>query len=1612
MRKLINRRVLISMLFIGLTLMGYFSYSYLPMELYPNAELPLLSVRISMQQELDPVYTETKAVMPIEGIISALDGVEKIESRISPRNANISVSFTKNTDIKYAYLKLEEKVKSAATNLPEEFTVVVNKASTAMVSSQFMNLLVLSSEDVDYVRNITDKDIAPIIENVDGVAGCVVIGGRQKSIEIVVDKDKCKALNINRSQISALISRNMGEKTFTGSVFEDNKRYFVNVTAEYVKTEDLGNIVVAAPVLLKDIADISFGIKEEETYSRVNGKEVITCIVAKSPQANIIELSERVRGEIARLNIELEPKDVNIKVDMDMAETMSENLDTIVNLGLTGALMAIFILYLFLRNFKIVTIIAFSIPISVFSSFYFFYMADISINTLTLTGIALAVGMLLDNSVVVMENVFRLRSLGVPAEDAVVNGTKEVWKSVFAGTLTTITVFLPFLFADNYMVKLIGEHIGVSIVSTLTVSLVVSLLLVPMALNFFLKRKEATDKRAKWDSGDSGDNGDKWDKNVGFSALAPHSRVVQVYVAILKMCLRKPTLIVLGALVLLLLTLGLTFTLSLSTLKAIETDTFNLYITSPNGFTLERTDKMIRGYEEELVKVEEIEQLNSKIYTTEANITVKLKKDYAKISKKSLSSLKWEVIELARRQRIWDISLEASSSSENFQGGGGDGMLGGDGLLALMGVGNQSERIMVRGEDFEQMENVAEYIQYQLRELSNISNARISSSRNIPESRIQFDQYLMGIYDVTPTNVVTELNNFAPENTTQIKYKAGDDEYDIIIKDKDFVERAEEDKRKQRTLDELRTLEVTNQNNSLIELTNFAKINLTRGKGNINRVNQAKEIRVNYSFSSEINESKSFLESARAEIDDLVQAVDVPSGVALEVIHEEEDVMEEFTFLILAAFVIIFMILASVFESLSAPIVLMFAIPLAAIGSLVALLLTGNSIMNANVLTGFIILIGIVVNNSIILIDYTSILRRRGFRKPRALLVAGISRLRPILITSITTIVAMVPLALGKGEFVAGLGAPFAITVIGGLAMSTLLTLIIVPTLYSGLEDALKRLRTQALWLKITQIVLMVASVIAILLATDSIWWRLAFFILAVILVPGVTWFIDSSLRTAQSGVVAADEEIVITVENLVKIYGRPSEFARELVSGLKIRERLGIREEYQHWKDLRLFLWMLPLAAFFYYFAYFYQTGVFWGMVGAVLAWYLTIHILNIVQQFNTSRHLSRNPSSNPSKRGNWRIKITYIVWVAVYYFMPLITIGWAMMKFASGWAVILGVLWYIGIWVKYLGDKLAKEDINIDLLDGKFRLLRKGIYRFATKVPIIGYKKKPFKALNAVSLEIHTGMFGLLGPNGAGKTTLMRIICGIFEQSYGKIFINGIDTQEKREELQGLIGYLPQEFGMYENLSSWDFLDYQALLKGISNKEMRNKRITEVLEAVHMYETRNKKIGGFSGGMKQRIGIAQTLLNLPRILVVDEPTAGLDPRERIRFRNLLVELSRSRIVIFSTHIIEDIASSCNQVAVINKGLLKYLGTPSDMANIAKQVTWMFEVTAEEFEQLPSTLLIVHHIKIGDIIRVRSLSEEKPHPNAVATNPVLEDSYLWLLRGVKIANKEEIITQ
>ena len=330
--------------------------------------------------------------------------------------------------------------------------------------------------------------------------------------------------------------------------------------------------------------------------------------------------------------------------------------------------------------------------------------------------------------------------------------------------------------------------------------------------------------------------------------------------------------------------------------------------------------------------------------------------------------------------------------------------------------------------------------------------------------------------------------------------------------------------------------------------------------GNIHRENQEKRITVTYNFNDEIKNSKDLLEGARQEIESIVAGLNIPPGIAVEIVHEENQ-WKDLYYIIGVAFLLIYMILAAVFESLATPVVLMFSIPLAALGSLIALILTGNSLINLNTLTGFLILLGVVVNNGIILIDYTNILRKRGNRVHRALMTAGVSRLRPILITASTTVIAMVPLAMGKAEFVSVIGASFAITVIGGLTLSTLLTLVFIPTFYTGLENALNWFYSLGWKNKLTQLILFTVLILLIYLYIDKFLWKLITTILSVILIPASTWFVMNSLRKARETVISPDENINIYIQSLVKIYERENRWIREWKAGARIRKRLGLRK-------------------------------------------------------------------------------------------------------------------------------------------------------------------------------------------------------------------------------------------------------------------------------------------------------------------------------------------------------------------------------------------------------------------------------------------------------------------
>jgi multidrug efflux pump subunit AcrB/ABC-type multidrug transport system ATPase subunit len=1557
------------MLFIGLTLLGYVSYKQLPVELMPNAELPMLYVQVNSRIEVDPDYMENQAVIPIEGAISTMEGVESIESNLDNRSATIQVNFKQNVNFQYAFLKLQERIDQATDELDENFNVTVNRVDIQQISNQFMELQVRGSGGTDRLRNIVDQDLAAEFENIDGIATVTVFGGKERSIEVTYDKNACEAYGITPSQIQSAISQNSTSRAFTGYLHENQKQYFVHVTAEYDNVNDIENIVLAeGPIFLKDVADVFFGVKEEESISRVNGLDAVSMILVSDSQANLIDLSHKVQERIAELNEELAAKDVEIVVQANTAETMEKNIDQIINLALVGGLLAIFVLWIFLKNLRIVSVIAMAIPVSVFTAFNLFYAFNISINSLTLVGLVLAIGMLLDNSVVVLENIYRLSGRRFSPDQAVVQGTKEVWRSIIAATLTTITVFLPFLFSTEYMIKLLGNHVGVSIISTLTVSLFVALLLIPMAAHLLLKRKSS--------------------HNIFYEKVTTNNRTIQVYILLLKSAMRAPAATVIGAIVIFFITIFIVLGVSVNNLEEVEETRFSLYVTMPTGSTLESTDKVVTEVESRLEEIEERQDVIANIQEEEAILTIVLQEDFKKINDRTIAEIKAEVEGLVNNISQANISLSAPASSSRFGGGGGAGA-GMENFSRFMGIGTNRERILIKGENFEVMKGVAEDLQYYIEGLESIRSANVSVAGNRPELHLYFNQLLLTEFGVSLNNIASELGSFSREFSSGVNFKQGTEEYEIIIKE-DLTEE-EEEAASEKSIDDLRRLQVSNNQGGVYDLQDLADLVYDEGMSRITRVNQEKQIELFYRFVEEAEQSKDLLEAYRLEIDQIVSSYKMPGGVAIEVIHEE-DQFSEFYFLIAAAFILILMILASVFESLTTPIVLMFSVPLAAIGSFLALIFTGNSLFNANTLTGFLILLGVVVNNGIILIDFTNILRKRGNRKSRAIITAGLSRVRPILITAITTIVAMLPLALGKSEYVGAIGAPFAITVIGGLAVSTLLTLIFVPTLYFGMENAVNWLKSLHWGLKVLQLVIFVAAAFYIYFKVESFIWQLLGFMAIVILIPGVTAFILTSLRQASSKVIDENEPIRIVVRQLVKIYDRDSRFVREWKSGLKIRKRAGLLKNYRHLRDFYDLIWQIPLFGFLVYFTFFYLESNLWMWVLSHFVFFFLL-LLNVPLS-----QVLKNKYEDTSKPVFLKIDTIIkrvIFWVVPALFLFIFFLRWDNL----GMVIFVGIIWYLLLVIYESGEYIHNKKLNIARIGGRFSNLRRGYFTLVRQIPVIGKRKVPFRALNGVSLEIKTGMFGLLGPNGAGKSTMMRIICGILEQSYGKIWINGLDTQKHREELQGLIGYLPQAFGTYENMSAWEFLDYQAILKGIKDPAIRKERMDYVLKSVHMFERKDDKIGSFSGGMKQRIGIAQILLNLPRILVVDEPTAGLDPRERIRFRNLLVELSRERIVIFSTHIIEDISSSCNQVAVINRGDLKYYGTPTDMARMGEGFVWQMTIPAKEFDQFSNKQLIIHHMRDGENIKLRLLSKEKPAPEAVNVSPHLEDSYLCLLK-------------
>ncbi|MDB4505936.1 efflux RND transporter permease subunit, partial [Saprospiraceae bacterium] len=1082
MTALIQRKVTICMIFIGMSLLGYISYNRLSVELLPNAELPMLFVQIASPSAVSPQYLEQQGVIPVEGAIGTLEGVEQIDTRIRGNQAFMQVSFKQGVRFKYVFLKLQQKIDAVKTQLPTDLFVNVSKIDLQQLTNQFLELQVRGSGGTDRLRTITEQEIRPAFENINGIASINVFGGREKNLEILLDKPACEPHNITAETVRSRLNQNSGSRTLAGYLYEGKRRYFIRTASEYTELKDIENIVMApGPILLKDVAKVSFGVDEGTSISRVNGKDAISMTATKASQSNIINLSHRCQELIQQLNEQLQSKDIQIVIQQNLADNMEDNIGQIINLALIGGLLAVLVLWVFLKDIRLISIIAVSIPVSVLAAFNLFYGADISINSLTLIGMALAVGMLLDNSIVVLENIYRLVSDGKSTKEAASEGVKGVAKAIVAATLTTATVFLPFIFFGNYLLNIIGKNIGVSIISTLMMSLLVALFLIPVLAALVIGNKP------------------KKQKSV-FNLSKVKTRTERIYLVLLKSSLRYPTRTIIGGLLLFFITTFAVLAISVNTLQEVDTDQIDIFVNMAKGSTLESTDKIVQEVESKIEDIKEKGDVSSRIRAEDGVVSVQLKKDFNDIDGRSFNEVKEQIEQIINRIGGGEISLSQESSDGGSGGGGGQNIGGMGALGALMGFGNNQEQIIIKGEDYSLIQRVAQDLLYYVQNMDETRSSFLSTRGNSPEALLDFDPLTMARNDITPENIILALRDFGQESPAGTSFKYGNEDYNIIIRESETQETGFQKK----SMDDLRALEVRDQQGRIHYMENIASIRTAQGVDDIRRINQQKQIELTYAPSRQAEQSKELLDAYKESIETLVANYPLPPGVAIEVV-DAQDQLKDFKPLIGAAVLLIFIILASVFESLSAPFVLGFSVPLAATGALLGLAITGNSLLNANTLTGFLILLGVIVNNGIIMIDYVNALRRKGYRKTRALMTAGLHRLRPILITAITTIVAMIPLALGTAEYVSVIGAPFAITVIGGLALGTVLTLILIPTVYMGLENSIDWFKSLPWWTRLVNLGIFTSGAFLIYFRIDSILWQVADVLLMVFLLPGIT---------------------------------------------------------------------------------------------------------------------------------------------------------------------------------------------------------------------------------------------------------------------------------------------------------------------------------------------------------------------------------------------------------------------------------------------------------------------------------------------------------------------------
>ncbi|PIE90577.1 MAG: acriflavin resistance protein [Acidobacteria bacterium] len=990
----VNRKVTIAMMALAVLAFGSVSLSRLTVNLLPDIAYPSLTVQTEFPNAA-PGEVENLITVPVEEAVGVLKGLKELHSVSRSGRSEVSLEFDWGTDIDMLSIDVREKLDRLI--LPEEAErPIVLRYDPAL--DPIMRLAFSGAKKLSLMRYIAENQIKDALERIEGVASARVKGGEEEEIQINLNQGKLAAMGIQPEEIALILSSSNINRP-GGSLKGPESQYMVRTLNEYQSVEEIANLIVTphgkAPVALKEMADVVRGVVDREEITRVNGMECVVVEIFKEGDANTVQVAQSVREALNHIQLNLADTD-QLSVLSDQSRFIEQAIDEVESALFIGGVLAILVLLCYLRDIRSTLIIAVSIPLSVVATFMLMYQMDVSLNIMSLGGLTLGIGMLVDSSIVVLEAIHRLREKGYSRKRAAIEGTHEVGGAVVASVLTTVAVFLPIVFVQGIAGQLFRDQ-SMTVTFSLLSSLVVSMTLLPMLASSGKKsRLVISDRR---------------------------SLFKKAYEKLLRGCLRLKWLILLLAVLLFAVTLSFIPQLGRELIPPLAEGEFYFEVTMPEGTPLPATDRVIHEMEKQAGGLPAVGQVYTSTGTRNVSGGLSLKtrdenlgQVFVTLKDRSNEELERQVANRLRNAYARIPGLEVKLGRTSF--------------FSL----KTPIELHFFGENLDQLKDYTLDLKEKLNQVEGLSDVRASLESGNPELNVIFNRDKLARLGFTIRDVSQTLHDRVNGRVVS-RFKEDDRHIDIRLRNR------EEDRNSVLSID---NAVVAMKEAQPITLKSLASIERGRGPAEIHRIKQSRVAILSAEPSGDLAVGELFDSLHR-----VVAENPPPFGVTYEPGGQNSEMEASFDsmkFALILAVFLVYLVMAATFENLLHPFLILLTIPLASIGVILGLTLFNLSISVISAI-GTVFLVGVVVNNAIVLIDAINRLRREGLDKLSAVVEAGIIRLRPIMMTTLTTILGLLPMAFGFGEG-SELRQPLAIVVTMGLAVSTLLTLIVIPAFY------------------------------------------------------------------------------------------------------------------------------------------------------------------------------------------------------------------------------------------------------------------------------------------------------------------------------------------------------------------------------------------------------------------------------------------------------------------------------------------------------------------------------------------------------------------------------------